>query len=138
LLDSEPVQVSAYSLPLSNADPIGANNIAASFHFTDGSIASLTYCTLGTKALTGERIEAFAPGIGAATQDFKSFRADGRAHRTFWPEKGYLDHLRASAAAIREGRDPVVTVRDGMRATIACLRLLESARSLAPSRIEVP
>src|SRR5206468_2954811 len=57
LLDSEPVEVSAYSLPTGNAEPIGENNIAASFRFADGSVANLTYCTVGTRSSQGERVE---------------------------------------------------------------------------------
>src|SRR5437763_16707210 len=71
LLDSEPVAVSAYSLPTGKSDPIGENNIVASFRFEDGSIANLTYCTVGSKTSAGERLEAFAPGVGAFTEDFK-------------------------------------------------------------------
>ena len=38
LLDSEPISVSAYSLPTGKKDPIGENNVVASFQFADGSI----------------------------------------------------------------------------------------------------
>ncbi len=62
LLDSEPVSVSAYSLPTGKADPIGENNLAASFRFADGSVGNLTYCTVGSKTSGGERVEVFAEG----------------------------------------------------------------------------
>jgi hypothetical protein len=39
--------------------------------------------------------------------------------------------------ALRESRPPVVTVRDGARATIGCLRMLESARDLTPCTIDL-
>src|SRR5262249_57652910 len=42
LLNSEPLRVSAYSLPTGQKDPIGENNLAATFLFPDGSIAKLT------------------------------------------------------------------------------------------------
>ena len=71
LLDSEPVSVSAYSLPTGKADPIGENNLVASFRFADGSIGNLTYCTVGSKTSGGERVEVFAQGVGAFTEDFK-------------------------------------------------------------------
>jgi predicted dehydrogenase len=47
LLECEPVSVSAFCLPLQASDPIGENNLAASFGFADGSVASLLYCTMG-------------------------------------------------------------------------------------------
>ncbi|MDQ6663158.1 MAG: bi-domain-containing oxidoreductase [Acidobacteriota bacterium] len=71
LLESEPVRVSAFSLPTRKKDPIGENNIVASFQFADGSIGNLTYCTIGGKTSQGERVEVFAQGIGVTTNDFK-------------------------------------------------------------------
>src|SRR5205807_9731036 len=71
LLDSEPVSVSAYSLPTGKKDPIGENNLVAAFRFADGSIGNLTYCTVGSKTSGGERVEVFAQGVGAFTEDFK-------------------------------------------------------------------
>ena len=40
LLCSDPESVSAVSLPTADMEPIGANNIAASFRFKDGSIGN--------------------------------------------------------------------------------------------------
>jgi predicted dehydrogenase len=71
LVDSEPVSVSAFSLPTDKTDPIGQNNMVASFRFADGSVGNLTYCTVGSKASGGERVEVFAQGVGAFTEDFK-------------------------------------------------------------------
>src|SRR5204863_9458947 len=71
LLESEPVSVSAYSLPAGKKDPIGENNLAASFHFADGSVGNLTYCTVGSRTSAGERVEVFAQGIGASTENFR-------------------------------------------------------------------
>ena len=79
LLDSEPVSVSAYSLPTGKADPIGENNLVASFRFADGSIGNLTYCTVGSKTSGGERVEIFAQGVGALQRGFQARRAFTRA-----------------------------------------------------------
>ncbi|HEX5708890.1 MAG TPA: bi-domain-containing oxidoreductase [Pyrinomonadaceae bacterium] len=132
LLDSEPVEVAAYSLPTGKQNPIGENNVAATFRFADGSIASLTYSTVGSKTSAGERVEAFADGVGLATEDFKrlAVKKSLKSERTrWWGEKGYDAQLASFVAAAREGRDPDVTVRDGARATLGCLALVESART---------
>ena len=42
-----------------------------------------------------------------------------------------------SLEGIRTGTPPAVTVRDGARATVGCLRMLESARALAPRPIDL-
>src|SRR5205085_10261570 len=96
LLGSEPVSVSAYSLPTGKQDPIGENNIAASFRFADGSIGNLTYCTVGSRTSGGERVEVFSQGVGAYTEDFKRtgmHRAARSVKSKMWPDKGYYAQM---------------------------------------------
>jgi predicted dehydrogenase len=138
LLESEPVSVSAYSLPTNKTEPIGQNNIVASFRFADGSIGNLTYCTVGSRKSAGERIEVFAQGLGLITEDFKnlSISTDVRtADSSWWAKKGYRAQLEAFLDNVRGSTVPEVSVRDGARATIVCLRMLESARMLSPMEI---
>jgi predicted dehydrogenase len=54
-----------------------------------------------------------------------------------WPDKGYAAQLADFVEAIREGRDPAVTVRDGTRATVVCLAMMESAKTGAPVALDV-
>jgi predicted dehydrogenase len=140
LLDSEPVEVSAYSLPTGKQDPIGENNLVAAFHFADGSIANLTYCTVGSGTSGGERLEAFAPGTGAVAEDFKQsiIRTGVVRKRSSWfAEKGYEEQMRSFFAALKQGKPPDVTVRDGVRSTLGCLCMLQSAREHAPRAIDI-
>jgi predicted dehydrogenase len=140
LLASEPVAVSAFSLPTGKKDPIGENNIVASFRFADGSVGNLTYCTVGSRTSGGERVEAFAPGLGATAQDFKRTTVQTSiVYKTssWFAEKGYAQQMQSFFSALRDSRPPDVTVRDGARATIGCLRMLDSARNLAPCVIDV-
>jgi predicted dehydrogenase/threonine dehydrogenase-like Zn-dependent dehydrogenase len=139
LLDAEPLSVSAYSLPTGKNDPIGENNLVACFRFADGSIGNLTYCTVGSKTSGGERVEAYAQGIGVQTEDFKSLTICGgiRQKRTrMFAEKGYGAQIAHFFGALKKGNAPAVTVRDGARSTIACLRMLESAKDLVPKEID--
>jgi len=140
LLESEPLAVSAFSLPTGKKDPIGENNLVACFRFADGSIGNLTYCTVGSRTSGGERVEAFAPGLGASTEDFKriTVRTSIVSKRSSWfARKGYAAQIEAFFAAIRQAKPTEITVRDGARATICCLRMLESARTLAPCSIDL-
>lgn len=140
LLESEPIEVSAYCLPTGTQDPIGENNMVASFRFADGSIGSLTYCTVGSKTSGGERVEAFAQGVGVTVDDFKRLIVCGRSKRksfNLWARKGYDEQWASFFDAIRQGREPEVTVIDGARATLCCVRMLESARQLRPVRIDL-
>ena len=140
LLDSEPVEVTAYSLPTGKMDPIGENNLVASFRFADDSIANLTYCTVGSRTSGGERVEAFAPGTGAMAEDFKTSMIKTGVVRTsssWFAKKGYADQMRDFFSAIKEGRPTQVTVLDGVRSTLGCLRVMESARERAPRSIDL-
>jgi predicted dehydrogenase len=140
LLESEPVSVAAYSLPTDREEPIGQNNVSATFRFADGSVGSLVYCTVGSKSSGGERVEAFAPGVGVMSEDFKRLTVKAGAARTqsrLFAEKGYAAQLSAFMRGLVEGHEPEVTVRDGARATVTCVRLLDSARALAPRDIDL-
>ncbi len=140
LLDSEPVEVSAYSLPTDKKDPIGENNLVAAFRFADGSIANLTYSTVGSQTSAGERVEVFASGVGASAEDFKqSVLRTGiiRKSSSWFAEKGYEAQMRAFFAALEQGRSPDITVRDGVRSTLGCLCMLESAREREPRAINI-
>lgn len=140
LLQSEPISVSAYCLPTGSDDPIGENNLTASFLFADGSVGNLTYCTVGSATSAGERLEAFAPGLGVMTEDFKRLAISGSTRRSrsrMWPEKGYAEQMKEFVHDIRSARTPEVTVRDGARATLACLKMLESAQHRVPCEIDL-
>lgn len=131
LLGSEPVSVSAYSLPTGKADPIGENNLVAAFRFADGSIGNLTYCTVGSKTSGGERVEVYAQGVGAYTEDFKRagvHKGIRRSSSRIWPDKGYAGQMADFVESIRKGRAPAVTVNDGARATLGCLAMMEAAK----------
>ena len=139
LLESEPVVVSAFSLPTRKRDPIGENNLVASFRFADGSIANLTYCTVGSKSSGGERAEVFAPGIGVTAEDFKhlTIRANLVTRRSSWfAKKGYIEQMSAFLGEIRAGKSPSVTADDGARATLVCLKMLESTRTMSPCALD--
>ena len=140
LLQSEPIAVSAFSLPTGREAPIGENNLTASFRFADGSVGNLTYCTVGSRTSGGERVEAFAPGLGASAENFKKLTVQSslvRHHSSWFAQKGYKEEMKSFFKAVRDGRQPAVTVRDGARATVGCLRMLESAKRLALCEINL-
>jgi predicted dehydrogenase len=139
LLDSEPVSVSAFSLPTGRQHTFGQDNIAASFRFADGSVGNLTYCTVGSKSSSGERLEAFAPGLGAMTEDFKRLSIQRKAvsSRSFWiPQKGYRQQIQSFFERLRKGQAAEIGVEDGIRATVACLRMIESSSTQMPCVID--
>jgi predicted dehydrogenase len=140
LLDAEPVAVSGFSLPAGKKAPIGENNLAIAIRFSDGSIGNLTYTTVGSRTSGGERIEAYAPGLGASAEDFKKLvikRNLVSKRSSMFAEKGYSEQMKSFFDAIRTGTEQAVTVRDGARATVVCLRMLESAKDNAVCEIDL-
>ena len=57
--------------------------------------------------------------------------------RKFWADKGYSMQLESFISSIRSGRAPEITVLDGARSTIGCLRMLDAARSCTPMQIVI-
>ena len=140
LLESEPVNVSAYCLPTGKSDPVGENNLVATFRFADGSIGTLNYSTIGSRAAQGERVEVFAQGMTSLVQDFKRFESTStfkQKRATFWAHKGYEDQLRSFFRSIATGEAPDITVRDGARATLVCVEMLKSAQTLSSREINL-
>ena len=140
LVDAEPVSVTAFGLPVDLKEPIGTNNLVANFKFADGSIGSLTYCTVGSRTSGGERVEVFAKGIGGAVEDLKRLwikRSVVTKKSMWWAAKGYDAQMASFVAAIRTGAAPEVTVLDGVRATIGSLKILESVRSANSCKIDL-
>lgn len=130
LVDSQAVRVSAQCLPLGRRDPVGENNIAGSISFADGSVASLVYCAVGHPRGAGERVEVFASGRSAWTEDFKAFGAPSqKTIRKFFPDKGYDPQMTAFIASLKEGGPAFdANAEAGANATLVCLALLASAR----------
>lgn len=52
-------------------------------------------------------------------------------------EKGHAAQLELFLKGVRAGEPPQVTARDGARATVACLRMLESAQNPEPCAIDL-
>ncbi len=140
LLESEPINVSAYCLPTGKTDPIGENNLVATFRFADGSIGSLNYSTIGSKKAQGERVEVFAKGVSSMVQDFtrfKSVSSSKQKRSSLWADKGYDVQLSSFFRRLASGDPPEITVRDGARATLVCVEMLKSAQALTPREIHL-
>jgi hypothetical protein len=102
-------------------------------------VATLTYCTVGSSTSGGERVEAFGPGFAASASDFRHFEVRGSLlarKSSFFPDRGYGPQLAAFFSALRRGDPAPVGLDDGIRATVSCLRILDSARTGQPCTID--
>ncbi len=132
LLESEPVSVSAYGF--------GGHNVAASIKFADGSIGNFIYTVVGSETSGGELVEVFAPGAGLSTEDFKSLAVKKKSVKEsskFFAAKGYDSQLASFVKSLKNGTETDITVRDGFRATLGCLRMLDSVQTGMPVNIDL-
>ncbi len=132
LLESEPVSVSAYGFD--------GHNIAASIKFADGSVGNFIYTVIGSDSSGGEMVEVFAPGVGLAAEDFKSLTVKKKTRKTsskYFADKGYDEQLASFVKSLKDGKETEITVRDGVRATLGCLLMLESIATGAPCRFDL-
>jgi predicted dehydrogenase/threonine dehydrogenase-like Zn-dependent dehydrogenase len=132
LLESEPVSVSAYGLD--------KHNVAATFKFADGSIGNFIYTVVGSETSGGEMVEVHAPGVAMRSEDFKGLMVKGKTRKSssrFFAAKGYDAQLASFVKSLRSGSETEITVRDGARATLGCLLMLESAETGAPREVDL-
>ena len=140
LTESEPIQVTAQSLPIGNEEPLGINNITASIKFADDSIGNFLYTTIGSETSGGELVEVFANGVGVTSQDFKTIqvkKSSEKKRSRHFAAKGYEKQMETFIEDIRQGRNCQVSALDGARATIVCLKIIESAKTGEPIDIDL-
>jgi predicted dehydrogenase len=77
------------------------DNFLASMTFQDGSIATLTYTSLGSKEHPKEKLEVFCDGKVIEMIDYKSLSLPKM--ESSFAEKGQKEELIAFAKAIQEG-----------------------------------
>ena len=85
------------------------DNFVATIGFADGSVASLTYTALGDSRYPKEKMELYSDGAVWDMEDYKKLVVTGRSggQASKRADKGHREELRAFAAAIRSGEQPV-------------------------------
>jgi hypothetical protein len=77
--------------------------------------------------------------VGAITEDFKSLvvqRKTSSSRSSWTPNKGYSQQIQSFFERLRKGQRPEIGVEDGIRATVACLRMIESSTTQMPCTID--
>ena len=137
LTGAEPVRVSARPLGQCPSSTM-LEDVTATFEFDDGSVATLLYTAEGSSLLGKERLEIFCDGTAIAMDDYRhltirgSQRIDAKSRR---PDKGHAAELQHFADAIQGKVSPLLNYCDGIRGTVCCLRIIQSARQTAAVEI---
>lgn len=84
-----------------------SDNFVASVSFSDGSVCSLTYTSMGSSRFPKEQMEIFCEGTVVSMDDYVSLNLVGQEDRETRVEgrqaKGHIEEIRAFVAAIRAG-----------------------------------
>lgn len=139
LIGCEPVRVSALA---AGGRPASARleDLCANFEFADGSVASLLYTALGSPLVGKERLEAFCGGTTVVMDNYQRLtvrgirRIDVKSRR---PDKGHGLELQHFADAVTGKTTPEIDYRDGVLATLCCLKIIESARHRVPLDLDL-
>jgi predicted dehydrogenase/threonine dehydrogenase-like Zn-dependent dehydrogenase len=139
-LESDPVAVKAHAV-LDTASLADVEDVTATFAFADGSLGTVVYTALGNSAAGKERLEVFSDGRVVILDDFESLSilgAGARIHvRDKSRDKGHAAELEHFVRALRGEEALTVTHHDGVRATICCLKVLESLKSGERAEIDL-
>lgn len=77
LTGAVPKRIYAEMISSDNASIINTNNIVCTINYSDGSVASLTYTTVGHESFSKERVEIFMDSSVVLIDDFKELRIAG-------------------------------------------------------------
>jgi predicted dehydrogenase/threonine dehydrogenase-like Zn-dependent dehydrogenase len=108
------------------------DDLAATLHFADGSLATIVYTALGDAAFSKERFELFAGGTVVTIDNFlaMSITQNGKtrseAART-GQDKGHAAELAAFIEGVRTGRPPIDEA-ELVQSSLATIAVLDSLR----------
>lgn len=121
------VSVSATPIDPGTRPYLKNDNFAATMGYADGSVATLTYTSLGPKTGLGkERIEVFCDGETWVVDDFKKL-IKGSDGTVLWqsaePDKGHFEELSQMGEAIATGGASPIAFADIIETTALALQI---------------
>jgi predicted dehydrogenase len=129
LSGEEPVEICANKISRTDWWVVENDNIVCTIKFSGGSIASLIYTTTGSQDFGKERLEVYTEGTTAVINDFNEIILNGFNQGGFKQkiiDKGNKDQMEYFLKVLKGEAKLEVSVKDGVRATVCCLKALES------------
>ena len=138
LCGERPVNVYARSMVVGRADLADADNLSVVIAFDGGSVGTLCYSTVGSKAASKERLEIYGGGDAAILDDFRTLELVRQGRRTrskaMNQDKGQARQIAETIQAFRargEGAIPFGQLMDAMRVVFAAQASLASGNAIA-------
>lgn len=114
------------------------DTFAATLHFENGSIATISYFSNGSNLLPKEHIEICGGSTTAVIHDFKELHIAGaKSHRyKTKQDKGHAAEMQLLAHALKTGAPMPVSAADSLHATLATFAVQASVQA-AGERIDI-
>lgn len=114
------------------AGPLGLeDSVAAVLRFSDGSVGTILYSSVGDPAVPKERIEIFGSGIVVEIDDFSAIaisRGGRTKRRKAAQDKGQAALVRAFLDSVRDGGEPPIPLGALERVSAVTLALADGGR----------
>ena len=126
LTESKCVSMNATALVPRSNHYSSADNFVATLSFDDGSVASLTYTSLGHKSVAKETMDIYCDGKVLTMTDYKCLEVHGcdkPSLNSAEPKKGHKALLDAFAEAIESGHDTSLPLWQQFQATRIALSI---------------
>lgn len=107
------------------------NSVAVTLAFENGSIASISYFSNGSKLLPKESIEVFCGGTVVQIDDFKSMQITGKSVKKIKfknQDKGHANTIRFFHDSLINGKAPIIPFEELYLSSLATFKVLESIR----------
>ena len=119
LVGSSGPEVSATTTGINSSTTVARDNFVAVLKYSDGSVASLTYSSLGTRSMERERMEVFAQGHAFVLDDFKVLRIYGQRReevRLRTQDKGHARELDEVANSLSSRPSSLISFGEAVEA----------------------
>jgi predicted dehydrogenase len=130
IVGSEIVAVTASALP--DGSRYQQDNVLASLHFTDGSLANLVYLANGDRKVPKEYFEVFCEGAVAQLDDFRRLsltRSGKTVENKAKRDKGHARELDLTLKAFRHRANAPIAFGELVEVTAATLAIRQSIES---------
>ena len=132
LTGSRAIDVAARAIRPQTAYYSPHDNFVATIAFEDGSVATLTYTALGSRAFPKETLDVFVDGKVLSLHDYRGttihgVRVNGRAGKQV--DKGHREELVAFAHVIQHGGDWPIPLEQQAEATRIALDVEKSLKA---------
>lgn len=136
LTGSEVISISASGL---QTNPSLDDTVTVQLSFKDGSIASISYFSNGSRDLPKEYLEIFCGGITAVIEDFRKMTVFGEKKKSLKlkkVDKGHNEEVRQFMDSVKKGTASPIPFSELFHTSLVTLKVLEAMREKRTILIE--